>query len=379
MATRKRPHPGNTPPLSGGDTSSSSSERDTVKQTYETSEETSSNTASPKPKRLHPDNTQTDDIRPQGDEDPFSARPPLSDEEREIFEESGYDNKEEATNKGLDTPPVLKRTLVLLLVVGFGLLGFLILLQSIQAIGTILLWPSWLAWPLLALIFTLISYAILRLCLVFFRLRRLPHIYRDNPVEPGNRSPSECRALRDQLCKHLEIIASQNLGARSSLAEDAHVLIESADEIPFTAWLAEYVNKIQEPLAKAAKQDVRKIAIAAGVSAAFSPWRLLDTLIAFNASVEAAQCTLRRFGIRPDTTATVTFALDTFLATFFAAAVDEITEDLAIDLQERIGGEVAGNAVGYLGPKLAQGIGIAYFVRRLGRRMIRRLETVKLS
>ena len=55
-----------------------------------------------------------------------------------------------------------------------------------------------------------------------------------------------------------------------------------------------------------------------------------------------------------------------------------MTEDLAQDLSERLSGEFGGKALGLLGPKIAQGLGIAYFARRLGRRMIRRLEAVKV-
>lgn len=333
-------------------------------------------------KRPHPGRPEADGVHPTEQmlvSNSASSRSPLSEEEQEVFKKPQADVEEATHSPGIDTPPFIKRTLAFLLVVGFGLLGFVILLQTIQAVGTLLLWTPWLAWPLLALISILIGYVIVRLCVVLVRLRKLPRIYCERPADPRNRTTAECLALRDQLVKHLNIIADQKLAASSTLANEAHVLIETANEMPFTAWLQDYIQKIQTPLADAAKRDVRQIALAAGVSAAFSPWRLLDTLIAFNASIEAAQCTLRRFGLRPDNTTTMAFAFDTFLATFFAAAVDEITEDLAKDLQERIGGEFAGNAVGYLGPILTQGIGIAYFVRRLGRRMIHRLETVKLS
>ena len=259
------------------------------------------------------------------------------------------------------------------------MLLFFFILQIIQTIDAIFGWPPIFAWPLITLIFILISYAAVRLVVLLFHLRTLKKIHRGGHEDPRQRNESERKVLRAELVKHLNIIAKQESETNPSLARDAQRLIEDSGNIPSTAWLERYHRKIQEPLVNAASKDVRKIALAAGVSAALSPWRLLDTLIAFNASVEAAQCALCRFGIRPDSTATTAFAVDTFLTTFFAAAVDEISEDLAKDLQERLGGEFAGNAVGYLGPKLAQGIGIAYFVRRLGRRMIRRLEAVKLS
>jgi len=379
MAIRKRKHPGDSPLPSNDNASPISGEPDPVTQPSGTPEAATPDMSPSRSKRRHPGDARAAETQADGEGAYDSGSPPLSDEERAVFINDVRGGAKEAPRSKLETPPFLKRTLVFLLVVGFGLLGFLILLETVQAIDAILRCPSWIAWPLVALILGLLGYVLVRLGVLLVRLRRLPVINRGGHSDPRDRNASEPRALRLQLLKHLDAIAKQESAAGSLLAHDAHDLIASADDMPINAWLEQYHRKIQEPLVEAAGKDIRNIALAAGVSAVFSPWRLLDTLIAFNASVEAAQCALRRFGIRPDITVTVAFAFDTFLTTFFAAAVDEITEDLAKDLQERLGGEFVGTAVGYLGPKLAQGIGIAYFVRRLGRRMIRRLEPVRLS
>ncbi len=305
-----------------------------------------------------------------------AVRSPLTAEELELFSREADSATRETFTPRLETPPFLKRTLMFLLIGGFGLLLFFFMLETAQAIDAILRRPAWIAWPVVALIFSAIGFVLFRLGVVLLRLRRLPKIRR-GIGDPRKGNATEREALRRELLKQLNVVAKQEAETNSPLAVQAQQLIASADNTPSSAWLEQYSRTIQKALAEAAGRDVRKIALAAGVSAAFSPWRLLDTLIAFNASTEAANCVLRRFGIRPDSFVIVAFAFDTFLTTFFAAAVDEISEDLAKDLQERLGGEFTGNAIGYLGPKLAQGIGIAYFVRRLGRRMIRRLEPVR--
>lgn len=370
--SRKRKQPGDTPIPTEDKSPMPTDETTPVVSSAEASKSSAAASSSGRSKPTNPTDTNDGEAT-----NPTKDRPPLSEEEQEPFDRESKNPVNEAGPK-LETPQFMKRLFASLLGVGFGLLALFFMLQTAQAINAILSWSPWVAWPLVILIFFLIGYVIFRLGVMFYRLRKLLRINRGAAGDPRDRNTSERKALRVELGKHLDVIAKQESEANPTLAQDARKLKDDVEK-PSNAWLEQYVRNVQKPLAEAAEQDVRKIALTAGVSAAFSPWRLLDTLIAFNASVEAAQYTLQRFGIHPDGTTTMAFAFDTFLATFFAATVDEISEDLAVDLQEHLGGEFAGNAVGYLGPKLAQGIGIAYFVRRLGRRMIRRLETVKLS
>lgn len=301
------------------------------------------------------------------------APPPLTEEE--IEQAKAPAAPPPAPVRKTSTPAVFRRALAGVLAIGFGLLFFYLALELIQTTNLLLSWPPWAGWPVLALLLSLVGYAVYRLGRILVSFRRLPIVER---LEPGEleRCPARRKDyVRDQLAAQLRYLREQRAGRDDDpLAEALGRLEAQVPSHPAGAWIRDYDREILAPLGREARDRVRKIALTAGTSAALSPWRILDAVIAFNAATQSAYEVLRIHGIRPDQTVALAFAFDTFLNTFLATVVEDVSSDLADSLTAQISAETGASAAKALAPKVAEALATAVFVRRLGNRMIRRLH-----
>jgi uncharacterized membrane protein YcjF (UPF0283 family) len=306
--------------------------------------------------------------------DEVILRPPMTDTEMDIFKDP--DGEIAESTQDYRPGSIIEKAFIVLLCSGFGILAFFLLLQVIIAVDAILSWPSWIAIPIFILISLVIGYFLLRLIKLILGLRNLPIVAREKRGEPSQWPSEDKIALRMELINHLRFIFKEKLLTDPNQLEEISNLIETADEVPDNDWFNDYKDKVQKPIIETTQKEVWNIALAAGVSAAISPWRLVDTIIALNATLEVASCTLRRFGIRPDKKVVIALAFDSFKSIFFASVSEDMLAEVTREVLERLPETTVGPLIQKIAPRLGQGIGITYFVNRMGRRMIDRLTPI---
>jgi len=298
--------------------------------------------------------------------------PPLSDEE--LRNAKSEKNQKPLPLRRSVTPPVLKKTLGGLLAFGFGLLVLFLSLELIQTVNLLIEWPIYAGWPILAGLLGLMGYGIYRLARILIAIREMPVVNRLAPGDLEQLSAGKKNEIRHQLLQQLTFLRKQRKDSEDPLRPILDRLQLEASSHPSGDWIADYDRQILRPLGRQARDRVRKIALTAGASAALSPWRILDAIIAFNAAVQAAFEVLKIHGIRPSQAVAVAFAFDTFLNTFLATVVEDVSSDLIDSLTAQISAETGATATKALAPKIAEGLTTAVFVRRLGNRMIKRLH-----
>jgi uncharacterized membrane protein YcjF (UPF0283 family) len=252
------------------------------------------------------------------------------------------------------------------------LLGVFLLLQVIQTVAAITALPLWAAIPMWLIIALALGYTVFSAAALVVRLFRLRKFRRH--IAPGGSSGSEAREhLKTELLQQLKLIRGNTWPADSGIPGAIDRL--SSNNIGGAGtWLEIYRSEVLPLLKGHAHLRVQQIAVAAGTSAALSPWRLFDVFIAINACCLAAQEVLCTFGRRPDNPTIVAMAFDALMATFLAAAAEDWTADAAEQLSEQIGSSVGHVLLAQIAPRIAQGVAVGYFVRRLGRRMVRTLS-----
>lgn len=299
--------------------------------------------------------------------------PPLTSEEEE-FHRSKRDRQPDVPLRKPSTSAVLRRSFAGFLAAGFGILFFYLALELIQTVNLLLTWPPLTGWPVLGLLFGLIAYGIYRLLRIVVGLRRLPILGRVEKTDFEKLPGKQREKVRAELLAQLHHLRKQRADREDDPIRDALDRLEGqATSHPAGEWIRDYHREILAPLSREARERVRKIAITAGASAALSPWRLLDAVVAFNAAAQAAHDVLRIHGIRPNQAVAMAFAFDTFLNTFLATVVEDVSSDLVDSLTAQISAETGATATKVLAPKIAEALTTAVFVRRLGNRMIKRL------
>jgi len=272
------------------------------------------------------------------------------------------------------SPPVLRRAVGGLLGFGFCLLIFYLSLELIQTINLLLEWPIYLGWPILAALLGAIGYGIYRLARILISIREMPVVRRLEPGELDSLPAKEKKEIRLQLMEQMTYLRKQRADPEDPLHPVLDQLASQATSHPAGDWIRDYDRLVLSPLGREGRDKVRKIALTAGASAALSPWRILDAIIAFNAATQAAHEVLKIHGIRPSQAVALAFAFDTFLNTFLATVVEDVSSDLVDSLTAQVSAETGATAAKALAPKIAEGLTTAVFVRRLGNRMIRRLH-----
>jgi len=312
----------------------------------------------------------------RGTPGPENARkppPPLRPEEERLHRESSKESVAVPLKKP-SSPAVFRRAFAGLLAAAFGILFFYLALELIQTVNLLLTWPPITGWPVLAGIFSLIGYGIYRLLRIVIGIRRLPLVTRIEKAEFEMLSGKQKEEIRTELLAQLRHLKKERGDrAEDPIRETLERLEREAVSHPAGEWVKDYHRRILDPLSREARDRVRKIAVTAGASAALSPWRILDAIVAFNAAGQAAHDVLRIHGIRPSQSVAMAFAFDTFLNTFLATVVEDVSSDLIDSLTAQISAETGAAATKVLAPKIAEALTTAVFVRRLGNRMIRRL------
>ncbi|MGE9291954.1 MAG: DUF697 domain-containing protein, partial [Puniceicoccales bacterium] len=283
------------------------------------------------------------------------SAPPLS--EAEVRNSAPRDSgRPPLPLKRAATPPVLRRAVGGILAFGFGLLVFFLSLELVQTINLLLEWPIYTGWPVLALLLGAMGYGIFRLARVLISIREMPIVSRLEPGEletlPGKRKEE----IRHQLLGQLEYLRKQRKDPEDPLHPVLDRLVAESTSHPAGEWVRDYDRHVLTRLGREARDRVRKIALTAGASAALSPWRILDAIIAFNAATQAAYDVLRIHGIRPSQAVAVAFAFDTFLNTFLATMVEDVSSDLVDSLTAQISAETGASAAKVLAPKIAEGL-----------------------
>ena len=301
------------------------------------------------------------------------AVPPLSEAEIRNAHQPA-EEKPAIPLKKSGPPPVLKRAFIGALAFGFGLLVFVICLELIQTINLLLEWPIIVGWPVLAILLGLMGYGMFKLLKILTSIREMPVVQRLRPGELGTMPTSKKEEIRKQLLEQLVYLRRQRADSNDPLRGTIERLTAESTSHPAGDWISDYNQQVLRPLGKEARDRVRKIALTAGASAALSPWRILDAVIAFNAATQSAYDVLKIHGIRPGQAVAMAFAFDTFLNTFLATVVEDVSTDLADSLTAQISAETGASAAKVLAPKIAEGLTTAVFVRRLGNRMIKRLH-----
>lgn len=314
----------------------------------------------------------------------FKAEPPATREETTARLPPLLDPTERPTTNSLKIDsamsppstlrnPFLKRMVFSLFLAACGLLGFYLTLELIQAVDAILSWPLWAGIPALVLIAAALSYTVYRAIKFSLCLRRLRRVKIMSFRDVGT-LPAECRdRIRDELLPHLRQIRDTPSDREPGLMNEINSLLENLNAVGSESWLERYRNDIQPALRRDALSTVKQIAIASGTAAALSPWKLLDAFIAINASLEAGAHVLRVFGIRPDPETVAGFAFDSLLATFFAVTVEEIAENAVETITEGISSSIGQKLTEVVAPKVAQGVAVGFFIRRIGSRMVKKL------
>lgn len=302
---------------------------------------------------------------------PASPPPFTQDEEEACRELAGPRSERLPSMTRFERSANFRRFVFSLIGAAFGLLAFFLVLETIQAVGTILLWPYWAAYPILiliggALLYT--AYRAIRMAVGFRRLAKVDfHPFRDF----SKLSPKDRDSLRASMKQQLDYIKRNPDAYPSEISRIVNDLLGDKSSGGADAWLREYRDALCPELRNLAMEEIRKISIFAGVSASLTPWRLMDAFIAINASLECASSVLRVFGIRPDSTAIASCAFDALVATFFATTMEEAAEEAVAALPDSIQSNLGQKIAEYAAPKMAQGIAVAFFVHRIGRRMVR--------
>lgn len=283
----------------------------------------------------------------------------------------------------------LRRTLFGLLGIGSLLLLLVLLLELVETVQVLMQWPLAVRLPILGLFVVIFGYLGWRTSRLLLRWRRLPKVRNSGPVcieeMDATKREALCLELRKRLEYTLQYLRSgrgKTSGGVESTEEEVSrdrglegkvtELLEAGMEAGSRGWLERY-RELEGELAAFARREITRVARTAGLSAALSPWRLLDAAIGFNASFEAADRVLRCFGIRPDREMVMGFAFDAFVTTFFSTAAEQVLEDLSADLAADLHSSLAKVLGEKVAPKVAEGLAVALFVRRVGRRMVRRM------
>jgi uncharacterized membrane protein YcjF (UPF0283 family) len=272
--------------------------------------------------------------------------------------------------------PFLRKIVASAFLIAFGLVAFYILLELIQVIDVIFGWPSMARIPILILISSFVSYTGYKACSLLLSFRRLKRLKLSSLKDIESRDTNHRDKLRDSLIPQLHHIRDSPEDRSPELLQSVGSLIEDPLAIGSSAWLKKYRDNIQPKLREAAYTATKSIAFTAGSATAICPWRLFDAFISMNASLELAAKVLRIFGIRPNAETVACFAFDALLATVFALSEEMIegTVDTFTEGIHQSVGEVIGQTlVSQVGPKVAQGVAVGFFIRRIGNRMVKRI------
>lgn len=299
------------------------------------------------------------------------STPPLNDQEID-FQTKVAKPLARAKEPGMNT--ALKKLLFMILGGGCLMIGSIVILDFILLLFMVMAWPVWAQWAVGMGFLILVGFLAVRIRKSINRVRRSPVMAFDRSRKAGDLSGDDREHLQKLLELQLSEILKTSEGRPLDLISSSSALLEKSGSMGSGSWLREYKQEIHAPLVKLSTSKVNALSLSAGASAALSPWRALDACIALNASVECATLILKDFGVRPNSFVVLKFAFDAFLATFLALGAQDAAETFASEATEHITSELGKTVASKVMPKIAEGLTIALFVRRVGRRMLKQME-----
>jgi hypothetical protein len=297
--------------------------------------------------------------------------PPLDDDEKELERISQIAGK---PRSGYIVGSAAKKLLFSLIILGFALLAWVVLVDLIFLVSLIVAWPTWAQFTAMVVLLSACAFVFYRVGCAIYRISQSPLMVFNRVRRSSELNAAKRDAIRISLLEQLSEIEKYPEGRDAKLLETIGRLKAGSEESGSLGWLRDYRNSVHEKLTITAESRVNQIALLAGSSAALSPWRALDVCIALNACMECASEILKEFGVRPNSAVILKFTFDSLLASFFALNAQQVSEDFAQQASERIASEIGKTVAEKVASKVGEGITVAFFVRRVGRRMIRQMD-----
>lgn len=244
----------------------------------------------------------------------------------------------------------------------------------------------------------IIAWIIIKLLILFFRLRVSPQI----KVKALQELEERKRLRRCSLKKNKEAIEQLSSFLKESFSidekklclfglseEDINRLRKNRDLLLLESnnlsgttldWIVAFKQKIQDPLDCVARKRVKRYSLNAAIMAGISPFSLIDRLIVFSACISMLKELLEIYSLKPSWDKNLILMGQVIINTYLAGIIEDVT-DAGIDglsgLAEDVADKIPDYALRGTG-KAAETAIQGYMVYRLGKAAIKALHPVSV-
>lgn len=347
------------------------------------------------------------------DFEPVNART-LSDEEtarhqRELEEELRREFNQKLmeldSEKGLfRLPKGLQKTALTILLVISGVLGLFIVVEAVSFAGEVgRLRPpfNYIATFFVCLFGLMLIFVILRLCGLYFRLKRTSSINLKALEILAERqrwqtlAEEHAKAARERFAAYLkdydlktprrekEFVAlgfSHADFEKLALAKER--LLAAPAEMSARTWLNDFRSSFQDILDNYAQKRTRQYALRVAVGTAVSPIKFIDQIIVLYSGVAMVKDMCVIYNLRPGFGQTLVILARSIVNTYLSGVVSETMGDVADSASEWLGeiSGLLGSGLGrFVGARASEGALNGFLLWRLGKRMSGMLRLVKVK
>lgn len=288
---------------------------------------------------------------------------------------------------------------VLLVVV--GLLGLFVITEGVDFYQTLgyMNAPYNYIIGILALIFgLLLVFVIIRLIIVFFRLKRTNSVNLRALETLAERQRWQVLAeehAKDAKERFVKYLKDYDLSGRREtlyvslgfsqddffkLAHTKDRLIDIAEQASARAWLKDFKASFQDTLDTFALKRSRQYALRVGVGTAVSPIKFLDQMIVLYASVAMVKDMCVIYNLRPGFGQTMVILARSIVNTYLSGVITESAGDAADSVSEwlkEISGLLGSGLGRFVGTRASEGALNGFLLWRLGKRVVALLRLVK--
>ncbi len=298
-------------------------------------------------------------------------------------------------------PRSLRRFAGLFLLVVASLIVLLLVGQVTSAIAgfeALPVWSRWVAGGLLILVGLVLVYVVVRLMVLYFRLRRNEQINLAGLQALGERE--ELRScsqriseqgvkqlvvfLREYPLKNPERLSDVGLGEEeiAHLVGARDLLLERSVDMDPRRWLEQFYADFQGVLDACANRNIVAYAKRVGFKTAISPMPLLDNAIVLTLSLAMVRDLMALYNLRGGKGASAQILIRAIAQAYLAGEFQDLNEALADSVFENIGdqvGQVIAGITKFVGSKVGEGLVNGIMVRRLGLATMLLLQPVSLG
>lgn len=325
-----------------------------------------------------------------------SARPLTPEEKRlcEAREQKLEQDRIEALIDGLRPPdsfqvPVSLRKIgmMLLAVVAAGILLFMIgqVTSALNQIASLPVWAQWFVGLLLIVVACVLLYVVVRLILLFLRLRRNRQVHLNGLLALSKREELRSIASQrsqkavDQLKEYLISYPTEQpraLGNAGLLPEEIEalrasrkILLEMETSTGSQRWIERFVMDFQSVLDGRAKRCIDTYTKEAGIKTAVSPLPLLDNLIVLVLALRMLHDLMIIYHLRGGASTTAQILVRAIAQAYLAGEMQDIAEAITTQICDELPnliGQTAAKVSKIIGSKAGEGIVNAFMMRKLG-------------